>query len=125
LLNDPAKLLLQWLSVFAGGWTLETAEQICSGDGIMEDREILDLLTSLCDKSLVVVDLNEGNSRFRLVESVRQYAREKLVENGGGEMVRGRHRDHYLALAEESELKLMGAELLHRLSQSTTTFGQL
>jgi len=111
---------LQWLSVFSGGCTLEAAEQICSGDGIMEDREILDLLTSLSDKSLVVVDLNEGSSRFRLVESVRQYAREKLVENGGGEMVRRRHRDYYLALAEESELKLMGAEQaewLHRLSQ--------
>lgn len=109
LLNDPAKLLLQRLSVFAGGWTLETAEQICAGDG-MEELEILDLLTSLCDKSLAVADQNDGDSRFRLAETVRQYARERLLESGGGEAVRERHRNHFLALAEEAEPKLMGAE---------------
>ncbi len=109
LLNDPAKLLLQRLSVFAGGWTLEAAEQICAGDG-MEESEIFDLLTSLCDKSLAVAGQNDGDSRFRLAETVRQYARERLVESGGGEAVRERHRNHFLALAEEAEPKLMGAE---------------
>lgn len=119
LLNDPAKLLLQRLSVFAGGWTLDAAEQICAGHG-METQEILDLLTSLCDKSLVVADQNEGDSRFRLVETVRQYAREKLVESGSSEAVRERHRDYFVAVAEEAELELMGAqqaEWLQRLAE--------
>lgn len=119
LLNDPAKLLLQRLSVFAGGWSLEAAEQICAGDG-MEEGDILDRLTSLSDKSLVAPDTNDGNSRFRLVETVRQYAREKLVENGGGERIRERHLDYFLSLAEEAEPKLMGvaqAEWLRRLAE--------
>ena len=72
------------LSVFAGGWTLEAAEQVCAGDGV-EDGEVLDLLTSLADKSLVMVEQNDGHSRYRLLETVRQYARERLLESGSGE----------------------------------------
>ena len=109
LLRDPEKLLLQRLSVFAGGWTLDAAEQVCAGEG-EEDREALDLLTSLADKSLVVVEQNDGHSRYRLLETVRQYARERLLESGGGEAVRERHGDYFLALAEEAEPKLLGAE---------------
>jgi predicted ATPase/class 3 adenylate cyclase len=109
LLRDPEKLLLQRLSIFAGGWTLEAAEQVCSGAGV-EDREALDLLTSLADKSLVGVEQREGPSRYRLLETVRQYAREKLSECGGDEEVRERHRDYFLALAEQAEPKLMGVE---------------
>ena len=109
LLGDPEKLLLQQLSVFAGGWTLAAAEQVCIGAG-MADGEVLDLLSSLSDKSLVVAEQKDGHSRYRLLETVRQYAREKLVESGGGEAVRERHRDYFLALAEEAEPKLVGAE---------------
>ncbi len=109
LLHDPEKLLLQRLTVFAGGWTLEAAEQVCVDEG-MEAREVLDLLTSLADKSLVIVEQNDERSRFRLLETVRQYAREKLVECGGGEAVRERHRDYFGALANEAESKLMGAQ---------------
>ena len=109
LLTDPEKLLLQRLSVFAGGWTLEAAEQVGTGEGAT-DWEVLDLLTSLTDKSLVVAEQSHGHSRYRLLETVRQYARERLVESGGGEAVQERHRDYFLALAEESEPKLSGAE---------------
>jgi len=109
LLAEPARLLLRRLSVFAGGWLLEAAERICAGDGL-EEGEILDLLTSLVDKSLVVADPGDGDSRFRLVETVRQYAREKLLERAGGEAVRERHLDYFLALVEETEPKLTGAE---------------
>jgi predicted ATPase/class 3 adenylate cyclase/Tfp pilus assembly protein PilF len=109
LLNEPERLLLQRLSVFAGGWTLEAAEQVCAGEGV-EDWEFLDLLTSLADKSLAVAEQNDGRSRYRLLETVRHYARERLVESGGGEAVRERHRDYFLALAEEAEPKLLGAE---------------
>jgi predicted ATPase/class 3 adenylate cyclase len=109
LLHDREKLLLQRLSVFVGGWTLDAAEQVCAGDGVA-DQEILDLLTSLCDKSLVLVEQNDGGYRYRLLETVRQYAREWLLTSGGGETVRARHRDCFLALAEETHAKLKGPE---------------
>ena len=109
LLHASEKLLLQRLSIFAGGWTLEAAEQICSG-GEVEQQAAFDLLTSLADKSLVVVEQNHGHSRYRLLETVRQYAREKLLERGGGVAVRERHLHYFLALAEATAPKLLGAE---------------
>ncbi len=114
LLNDPAKLLLQRLSAFAGGWTLEAAERICAGDSL-DESEILDLLTSLCDKSLIAADPNDASSRFKMVETVRQYAKERLLENGAGDAVRDRHLDYYLALAEAAEPALVGAQQLEWL----------
>src|SRR4029077_10583928 len=119
LLNDPAKRLLQRLSVFAGGWSLVAAERVCAGDG-MEEDEVLDLLTSLADKNLVAADPIDGDSRFRLVETVRQYAREKLLESTGGEAVRERHLGHFVSLAEEAEPRLQEADQaawLRRLEQ--------
>ena len=109
LLHDSEKLLLQRLSVFAGGWTLEAAERICAGDDV-EDGEVLDLLTSLIDKSLVAIERSDARFRYRLLETVRQYARERLVESGGAEAIRERHRDYFVALAEEADDKLLGAE---------------
>jgi predicted ATPase/DNA-binding winged helix-turn-helix (wHTH) protein len=109
LLREPEKLLLQRLSVFAGGWTLAAAEAVCAGDGI-EHGDILDLLTSLADKSLVVPDQEDTQTRCRLLETVRQYARDRLEDTGGIAAVRLRHRDYYLALAEEADPKLRGAE---------------
>ncbi|MBK9605214.1 MAG: tetratricopeptide repeat protein [Betaproteobacteria bacterium] len=110
LLPEPEKLLLQRLSVFAGGWTLEAAEVVCAGAGL-DAEDILDRLTSLADKSLAVAELIDGRYRYRLLETVRQYAKEKLLERGGGEAVRERHGDYYLALAEAAESSLkFGAE---------------
>jgi predicted ATPase/class 3 adenylate cyclase/tetratricopeptide (TPR) repeat protein len=119
LLHELEQRLLQRLSVFAGGWTLAAAEQVCTGDGV-ENWEVLDLMTSLADKSLVVAEQKDEHSRYRLLETMRQYARERLEESGGGEAIRGRHRDHFLALAEEAEPKLLGADQavwLQRLEQ--------
>ena len=96
LLHDSEKLLLQQLSVFAGGWTLDAAERICAGDHV-EDGEVLDRLTSLIDKSLVAIEEGDGRFRYRLLETVRQYARERLVESGGAEAIRERHRDYFVA----------------------------
>jgi len=109
LLQDPEKLLLQRLSVFAGGWTLEAAERICAG-GDVEDDAVLDLLSSLIDKSLVTVEQSDTRFRYRLLETVRQYARERLVESGSAEAIRARHRDYFVELAEEADDKLLGAE---------------
>ena len=114
LLNDSEKRLLQRLAVFAGGWTLDAAEHVCAGEGV-EERGVLDLLTSVADKSLVLAEQNDGDYRYRLLETVRQYAQDKLLESGVDQAVRTRHHDYYLALAEEAEPKLLGAEQIEWL----------
>ncbi len=109
LLEESQKALLLRLSVFAGGWTLEAAEAVCSGD-LVEDWEVLDLLTALCDKSLIVVEAQGGTTRYRLLETVRQYSRDRLVESGEAEDVRERHQAFFLALAEEARPHLTGPD---------------
>ena len=109
LLSDPERMLLRRLSVFAGGFTLEAAEQICAGDGI-DASDILDVLTRLIDKSLVVFEEREERARYSLLESVRQYGRETLLETHDDAAVRERHRDHFLRLAEDAEPHFWGAE---------------
>ena len=109
LLREGEKLTLQRLSVFSGGWTLIAGEQVCADDGVA-DGELLDLLTSLCDKSLVMAEQGVGTSRYRLLETVRQYANERLLERGSGGSVQRRHRDYFLALAEEAAPELQGAD---------------
>lgn len=101
LLTDDEKLLLRRLAVFAGGWTLEFAEQICADDKL-DSLDILDMLAHLVDKSLVAAEEEHGNMRYRILETVRQYAREKLFESGEGVDMRNRHRDAFLALVEKA-----------------------
>ena len=107
LLTENERILLRRLSVFAGGWTLEAAEQACSGDEI-ETYDVLDLLTQLVNKSLVVVVeySQSGETRYRMLETIRQYAREKLLEAGGSEIVRSRHLAYFVKLAEKAEPEL-------------------
>ncbi len=108
LLAEPERKLFGRLSVFAGGWTLEAAEEVCSGKEIEQD-DVLNLLSKLVDKSLVVAEAGaKGELRYRMLEPVRQYGRERLEESGQVERVRRRHAEHYLALAEEAELELKG-----------------
>ncbi len=109
LLSDPERAVLRRLSVFAGGWTLETAEAVCAGGGV-EASDILDLLMQLVDKSLVVAETRGGEARYRLLETVRQYGWDKLVESKQAADARKRHRDWYLDLAERAEPKLRGPE---------------
>ena len=100
LLSGQEKLLLDRLSVFAGGWTLEAAESgRCTASDI-EEWEVLDLLSSLVDKSMALAETQAGATRYRLLETVRQYARERLQESGETDAVRARHRDWCLAFAE-------------------------
>jgi predicted ATPase/DNA-binding NarL/FixJ family response regulator len=107
LLSGEEQILFRRLSVFAGGWTLEAAEEVCAGEGV-EQSEVLDLLASLVDKSLVLVSEQDGEARYRLLETVRQYASEKLEESGEAEEVRSRHAAWFVALAEEAGSHLKG-----------------
>ncbi len=117
LLTEQEKALLCRLSVFAGGWTLEAAEAVCVGEAV-EDWEVLDLLTALVDKSLVVYEEGEdGQGRYRLLETVRQYAAERLEERGEAGTVQDNHLSWCVALAEEAEPQLTGPNQASWLSR--------
>jgi non-specific serine/threonine protein kinase len=118
LLSEPEQVLFRRLSTFAGGFTLEAAESVGAG-GDIEEVDVLELLSHLVDKSLVVAEESwERGARYRLLEPVRQYAWEKLRVSGEAEAVGRRHAEFFLALAEEAELELirpLQAEWLDRL----------
>ena len=110
LLPPAEKALLRRLSVFAGGWALEAAETVCTGHDV-EDWEVLDLLSRLVAKSLVVVEPPDaGRVRYHLLENLRSYARERLAETGEANALAARHRDWFVDLAEEAEPRLSGPE---------------
>ncbi len=98
LLTDPERMLLRRLAVFLGGFDLAAAQAVAGG-GDVERFQVLDQLTLLVDKSLVVAEDSGGRTRYRLLETVRQYALEKLGESGEADVVRARHRDYYTAMA--------------------------
>ncbi|HJS28873.1 MAG TPA: tetratricopeptide repeat protein, partial [Anaerolineales bacterium] len=124
LVSEPERVLLRRLSVFAGGWTLEAAEKVCAGNGIPA-RQVLDLLARLVDKSLVAVEERTGTARYRMLHTIRQYAREKLFASGEEERVRARHLDFYAGLAEEAEPQLRSAEQLQWLDRLETDHDNL
>ena len=110
LLSEPERRLFCRLSVFAGGWPLEAAEAV-GAEVDTEKGDILDLLSRLVDKSLVVAEATVGGwVRYRMLEPIRQYAREKLEERGEAEEVQRQHAGFFLALTEEPEPRLRGAE---------------
>jgi non-specific serine/threonine protein kinase len=99
LLADQERSLFRRLSVFAGGWTIEAAEAICAGDGL-ESFDVLDVLLRLVDKSLVIMDEQSNETRYRMLETIREYAFDKLRDVGEIERIRNQHRDYFLAFAE-------------------------
>ena len=101
LLSEPERTMLHRLSVFAGGCTLEAAEATAAG-GPIEAADVLDLITRLVDRSLVVPEPSGTEARFTMLETVREYARERLIAAGEAEATRRRHRDWYLALVEQA-----------------------
>ncbi len=123
LLNAQAKVLLARLSVFAGGWTLEAAEKVASSamesaeelavwpapdpaGGLqteIEEWEVIDVLTALVDKSLVVFEESGGLPRYRMLESIREYGRAKLKESGEEPWIRWRHQHYFSRMAREAE----------------------
>ncbi len=101
LLSDDERVLLRRLSVFAGGFTYQAAEQVCAFDALERDR-LLDLLASLVDQSLVLAAEQGSAMRYRLQETMRQFARERLAEAGEEASLGARHRDAFLDLAEQA-----------------------
>jgi non-specific serine/threonine protein kinase len=112
LLPPAEQALFRRLSVFAGGWTLESAEAVCGGgdgdDGARRDDGVLDLLGRLVEKSLVALD--DEQNRYHLLETVREYAQERLEEAGEQDNASECHLAHYLALVERAKPHLMGPE---------------
>jgi tetratricopeptide (TPR) repeat protein len=110
LLSEPERALCRRLSVFAGGATLEAAERVCSG-GPVAAADVLDLLTALVDKSLVVArEDGDGGTRYRMLETIRAYGQERLAGAGEREPVRAAHAAYFLGLADRAEAHLMARE---------------
>jgi predicted ATPase/class 3 adenylate cyclase len=99
LLPQVERAMLRRLSVFSGGWTLEAAEAVCAGDGI-DSADALDTLTRLVDKSLVILDDHAAETRYRMLETIRQYSREKLAEANEVEEIGDRHLAFFARQAE-------------------------
>jgi predicted ATPase/DNA-binding CsgD family transcriptional regulator len=123
LLTEPERVLFRRLAAFLGGFDLDAAQAV-AGSGDVERYQVLDLLTLLVDKSLVVADENGGRSRYRLLETVRQYALEKLGESGEADVVRTRHRDYYTALAALLDARA-GSDYEQRLEQAENEIDNL
>ena len=109
ILSEEERILLRRLSVFAGGWTLEAAEQVCASDEF-NAYQILDLLLHLVDKSLVVAKTQEIHPRYYMLETIRQYAQEKLDESGETNLMRDRHLEYFCSLAEQARPHFRDAE---------------
>jgi non-specific serine/threonine protein kinase len=115
LLSEDERSVFRRLAVFAGGWTLEAAEAVVAFDTVAQ-RAVLDLVTQLAEKSLVAMDADQA--RYRLLDTVREYADERLAEVGEAEETRTRHLHYYVALAEKARPQLGGpkqAQWLARL----------
>jgi predicted ATPase/DNA-binding SARP family transcriptional activator len=110
LLGEREQLLLRRLSVFAASFTLDAAESVCAGH-LLEIEDILDGVAALVDKSLVVMEPGDGVARYRLLETVRQYGRERLAEMNELEAVERRHAEYFLTIVEEAAPLLVGGAI--------------
>ena len=125
LLTSAEQRLFRRLAVFAGGSTLDAIEAVSNSE---VDLDVLGTIESLVGKSLLKQTDAHGEPRFAMLETIREYAGEKLLAAGEEERERERHREYYLALAEEAQAKLMGAEQtewLQHWKTSMRTCGRL
>ena len=122
LLTDPERVLFRRLAAFRGGFDLDAAQAV--GDGDVEPFQVLDQLTLLVDKSLVVAEDSRHGTRYRLLHTVRLYALEKLGESGEADSVRARHRDYYTSMAALLDTPARTGYEQH-LEQAETDFDDL
>jgi predicted ATPase len=116
LLDEKERILLRRLSVFSGGWSLEATEQICAFEPL-DELDVFDLLDQLINKSLVTVQYLDGEPRYGMLESIRQFGQIKLFEAGEGETLRDRHADYFVAFARESEYHLIRETMLPQVKR--------
>ncbi len=124
LLNEAERALFRRLCIFAGGWTLDAAETIC-GEPTAKASAVLDLLTRLVDKSLVIFDGQDSDGRYRFLETIREYAAERLESEREAETVRARHFRYWVTYAAEREPNLWGAvqvEWVNRFERERDNF---
>lgn len=112
LLEEREKALLCSLSVFSGGSNFQAIEQVCTAPACASEREVLDTLASLVDKSLIRHEIVDGDSRITMLETIGEYARIRFEERGEAGQVRERHADYYLSLALRAEPELHGPDQL-------------
>jgi len=119
LLTDAERIVLRRLSVFSGGASLDAAERVCAASAVeqraVEQEQVLELLTALTEKSLL---LTEGDSapRYRMLDTIKEYARDRLAETGESDLARHAHLAYFTELAESSEPHLRRAEQLEWLA---------
>ncbi|MCQ8194247.1 BTAD domain-containing putative transcriptional regulator [Streptomyces rugosispiralis] len=114
LLTDAERTVLRRLSVFSGGASLEAAERVCAGDGV-EREQVLELLTALTEKSLLVAE-GGGAPRYRMIGTIREYAGHRLAEAGESDLARHAHLAHFTELTETAEPRLRRAEQVEWLA---------
>lgn len=121
LLNDNEKLLFHRLSVFSGGWTIESAEEICS-DEIIESYDVIDILTGLLEKSLVTTKEDSNVIRFSMLESIRQYAIEKA---GNEEEINQRHLNYFKKLVDSTKMRFGNEDMLKWIRKLDAEMGNI
>ena len=114
LLTDAERMVLRRLSVFSGGASLEAAERVCAGNTVEQER-VLELLTSLAEKSLVLTE-GDGAPRYRMIGTIKEYAAHRLTETGESDPARRAHLGYFTELAETAEPHLRRAEQLEWLA---------
>ena len=107
LCSEREQLLWERASVFAGGLDLEAAEAVCCGDGISRE-DVIDLVIGLVDKSVFLREEHRPGVRYRLLDTIREYGRERLIASGQEATLQRRHRDYYRALAARARAELFG-----------------
>jgi len=105
LLDANERTLFRRLAVFSGGWSVEAAEAVCAG-APLDEAEVLDLVSALADKSLVVAEQRADSTRYRMLETVREYARHRLAEAAEDKVAGWRHLEYYAQLAEDASAGL-------------------
>ena len=128
LLPPEEQTLFRRLAVFVGGWTLEAAETVCGDDsdpGFVGGEDILSLLEQLINKSIVFKEEKEGGTRYHLLETMRQYANEKLVDAEESDPLRDRHLEYFVNLAETASPHLIRPEQLEWLAQLDASYENL
>jgi predicted ATPase/DNA-binding XRE family transcriptional regulator len=128
LLSEPERIFLSRLSVFAGGFTLDAAEEVAAGGNVLKPQ-VTHLLGQLINKSLVTVaarlEDSESETRYGMLETIREYAREKLDESDETERLRQQHCDFFVGFAEQAEPKLKGADQFATLDRLEREHGNL